>query len=86
MMAAVNGLDLPSAIKLFKRGSFVDAGKAFAQILALAPDEKRALIYAGYIALLENRLKAAEEYLVKALIALPNSKAVKNLLYNVYYR
>jgi len=86
MMATDNGFDLPSAIKLFKQGGFAEARKAFSQILVLAPDEKRALIYAGYIALLENRLKAAEEYLGKAFKALPNSKTVKNLLYNVYYR
>jgi predicted aspartyl protease len=78
--------DISSTVKSFQQASFTKAKNEFIEILARSPDEKNALIYAGYIALLENRLKESEEYLDRALKTLPNSKAVKNLLYNVYYR
>lgn len=86
MVTADNGAELARSVKLFRRGGFAEAKKAFTGILVRSPNDKKALIYTGYIALLENRLKAADEYLSRALKALPRSRTIKNLLFYVYYR
>lgn len=85
-MAAYIGLEFPGAVRLFKQGAFAEAKKALMGILAQSPNDKKTLIYAGYMALLVNRLKDAEEHLRKALDIMPRSRAVKNLLFDVYYR
>lgn len=75
-----------NAMSCFKQGNFDEAKKAFAELLIEIPDNIQALIYSGYIALLQNRLPEATAQLQNALSRTPQSKAVKSLLADAYYR
>jgi predicted aspartyl protease len=78
--------NLKNAISLFRQGDF-DAAKAeLSEIGIELPEDKSLLLYSGYIALLENRLKAATDYFQKILVRMPRAKSVKALLIDAYYR
>ncbi len=78
--------NLKNAISLFRQGDFAAAKAEFSEIEIELPEDKSLLLYSGYIALLENRLKAAEDYFQKVLARMPGSKSVKALLIDAYYR
>lgn len=75
-----------NALSSFKQGNFDEAKRIFSEVLIEVPANSQALIYSGYIALLENRLPEASAQLQNALEHMPNSKAVKSLLADAYYR
>lgn len=85
-MAAEHGVNLPNAVRLFKQGDFAEAKTEFEKILARSPQDVKALIYTGYIALLENRLKDAEKHLRASLDRMPRPETIKSLLFDVYCR
>jgi predicted aspartyl protease len=86
MMVASQKRELKNAVQLFRCGAFSAAGEVFRDILKSTPEERKALLYAGYTALLENKLKEAQVYLQKALKLAPHSKAARYLLQHVFYR
>ena len=77
---------MKNAISLFKQGDFEPSKALFSEALLQSPSDASVLIYTGYLALLENRLKDAQDYLQKALVIMPKSKEAKSLLANVFYR
>jgi len=82
--------DRPSPIQaadaLFRSGKFAEAEKAYAAIVAKAPDEFRAVSRLGSLALFSNRLTEAEKWLEKAMQIKPQDASSKLLLAEVFYR
>jgi predicted aspartyl protease len=70
----------------FKAGNFVEAKNEYAQIVAKQPKDLKALIYLGYISLLQNKLDEAESWLLKAAGIKPNFSAINSFFADLYYR
>lgn len=70
----------------FNTGDFQGAEKTFREIIEKDPKEFQALVLLGNIALLSNRFKEAEEWLLKATKAEPTEPAPHALLAEVNYR
>ncbi|MGH7059144.1 MAG: aspartyl protease family protein [Stellaceae bacterium] len=72
--------------RLFEAGKFAAAGKLYAQIAAQDPKDYSATIQLGRIALLSNRLDAAQKWLQQALALRPDDADAKVMLAEVFYR
>jgi Tetratricopeptide repeat len=75
-----------SADRLFQAGEFVQAAKLYAQIADVNPDDYRAALQLGRIALLSNRLDDAENWLEKAITLRSSETDPRIVLAEVYYR
>ncbi len=78
--------NINAADSLFKAGKFAEAEVVYKKVIAEEPDNYKANLRLGYIALLSNHLDNAETYLKKAIGLKPDEKAPKSLLAETYYR
>lgn len=78
--------DLDRAEVLFKAGKFTEAAKICTQAEAKDPKDYRVLVRLGYLAVLSNRLKEAQEWLEKAVALKPEEPRARALLAEVFYR
>jgi predicted aspartyl protease len=74
------------AEQLFRQGKFEEAEYRFSQLQKDVSFRYNASLYLGAIALYRNDLETAEKRLEGALKVVPDSKQVKRVLINVYYR
>jgi predicted aspartyl protease len=77
---------MKSAKLVFSNAKFAESNKLYKEILSELPNDITALIYTGYISLLNNKLDEAEKSLKRALDIMPKSNSIKSLLADVYYR
>jgi len=84
--AGAGGESVARADSLFHAGRFEEAAGAYGEVLAVEPENGRALWGAGEMALLENRLDDAEDLLRRAVEALPEEKRPRVLLAESLYR
>jgi len=77
---------LRTAEELFREGKFEEAEYRFAALEKDISFRYESSLYLGAIALYRNDLEAAERHLQDALKIVPDSKQVKRILINVYYR
>jgi predicted aspartyl protease len=77
---------LRTAEELFREGKFEEAEYRFAALEKDISFRYESSLYLGAIALYRNDLEAAERRLQDALKIVPDSKQVKRILINVYYR
>lgn len=75
-----------TAEQLFRQGKFEEAEYRFAQLEKDVSFRYDASLYLGALALYRNDLDTAEQRLQGALKIAPDSKQVKRVLINVYYR
>jgi hypothetical protein len=75
-----------AAQELFREGKFEEAENRFAQLEKDISFRYDAALYLGALALYRNDLDMAEQRLQTALKVVPDSKQVKRVLINVYYR
>jgi hypothetical protein len=75
-----------SAGRLFQAGKFSEAGKLYSQIVARNPKDYSAILQAGRIALLSNRLDDAQKWLEKAITLQPENADPKVMLAEAFYR
>ena len=74
------------ADRLFQAGKFAEAGKLYARTVAQNPKDYLATLQLGRIALLSNRLDAAQKWLEKARTLQPGAADAKVMLAEVFYR
>jgi tetratricopeptide (TPR) repeat protein len=74
------------AEKLFRAGKFSEAERAYARLREADPKNYQATFRLGHLALLENRFKDAEKWLLKAVGLQPDARQAKSLLAEAYYR
>ncbi len=79
-----SGIDL--ADRLFQSGKFVEAGKVYSQIISKNPKDYPAILQLGRIALLSNRLDAAQKWFEKAITLNPRDADPKVMLAEAFYR
>ncbi len=79
-----SGID--SAGRLFQAGKFSEAAKLYLQIVAQNPRDYSAILQAGRIALLSNRLDDAQKWLEKAITLQPENPGPKVMLAEAFYR
>lgn len=77
---------IASADRLFRAGEFAQAAEQYARLAAGHPDDYLAMLGLGRVALLSNRLEAAETWLNKAGALRPGDADPKVMLAEVYYR
>ncbi len=77
---------LRAAEELFREGKFEEAEYRFAALEKDIEFRYESALYLGAIALYRNDLELAERRLQDALKIVPDSKQVKRVLINVYYR
>ncbi|NUW46294.1 aspartyl protease family protein [Nonomuraea rhodomycinica] len=82
-MAQAGGSD---ADALFKAGKFVEAGRAYEEILRDDPTNLHAARRRGYVGLLANKFPDAEKFLTMALKLAPADKETNALLGDCYIR
>ncbi|THU38306.1 tetratricopeptide repeat protein [Niastella caeni] len=70
----------------FKSGNFSQAKNEYLHIIDKQPQNGKALIYLGYILLMQNKLDEAESWLLKASKIKPNFATINNFLAEIYYR
>src|SRR5579864_645050 len=78
--------EIAQADRLFQSGSFGEAQKAYAEIVAQDPKDFHAVSQLGYIGLLSNKLDDAEPWLRKALDLKHNDASAKIMLAETLYR
>jgi Aspartyl protease len=83
---AARKASLKSAEELFREGKFEEAEYRFAALEKDISFRYESALYLGAIALYRNDLEAADRHLQGALKIVPDSKQVKRVLINVYYR
>jgi len=81
-----NRRKLEYADSLFKAGEFARAEDIYIKLLSEEPDSFQVLARLGYVALLANRLDAAQGWLTKAIELKPEEPSLKSLLAEVFYR
>jgi hypothetical protein len=77
---------IDTADRFFQAGEFVEAGEQYAQIATDHPDDYRAVLQLGRIALLSNRLEAAKNWLERSITLRPGETEPRIMLAEVYYR
>jgi predicted aspartyl protease len=77
---------IQAADTLFRSGKFGEAEASYAEIVAKAPDDFRAVSQLGTLGLFSNRFTEAEKWLEKAIQIKPKDAASKLLLAEVFYR
>jgi Aspartyl protease/Tetratricopeptide repeat len=77
---------IASADRLFQAGEFAQADEQYARLAAGHPDDYSAILGLGRVALLSNRLDAAETWLKKAAALRPGDADPKVMVAEVYYR
>ncbi len=82
----INAQNINKAGDLFKAGKFTEAEKEYTAVLKNVPDNLKALIYMGYITLLDNRLEESEQWLLKAQTIQPKLPPLNEFLSDIYYR
>src|SRR5205823_10816496 len=78
--------EIDAADRLFQAGTFAEAGKLYAQIVAEKPNDYSATLQLGRIALLSNRLDEAQKWLEKAISLQPKETDAKVMLAELFYR
>src|SRR5215472_5015469 len=81
-----SGLALDEADRLFASARFEEAGRRYLRIAADEPENFRARLRLGEIALLHNRNPEAERWLLEAAAINGSSDEPSRLLAEVYYR
>lgn len=82
----INAQSNKEAGNLFKAGRFTEAKKKYTAVLEKEPENLKALIYMGYITLLENQLDESEQWLSKAQTIQPKLPPINEFLSDIYYR
>lgn len=77
---------LKSADELFKKGKFEEAEKLYRAEVDQNPKNFKAFLQLGYIALLSNRLREAQDWLMKAIELQPEEKVPKLFMAEAFYR
>jgi tetratricopeptide (TPR) repeat protein len=70
----------------FESGNFGEAKNEYNVIIKKQPNNLKALIYLGYISLLQNKLSEAEGWLLQANKIKPNNITVNGFLAEIHYR